>query len=117
MTSTSTGVSDAAARKREIYAECFKKYDADGSNSIDVSELGSLLKDMGWNVTDADVVEALKVLDKDGNGDIDLDEFLHWSSYAWEKFVLQSPVRTKLNVKNDHMASLSEMPEMDEGEE
>ena len=55
---------DAAARKREIYKAAFKVYDKDGSNSIDAAELGSLLKDLGWEVSSDDVADALKVLDK-----------------------------------------------------
>ena len=113
---TTTAAPDATARKREIYKQAFKVYDTDGSNSIDAAELGSLLKDLGWNVSDEDVKEALTVLDKDGNGDIDLDEFLNWSSYAWQKFVLQSPVKAKkkFNVNQDQMASLGELGEMGE---
>ena len=110
----STDAPDAAARKREIYKAAFKKYDTDGSNSIDVGELESLLQDLGWNMSQKDVEEALKVLDKDGNGDIDLEEFLNWSAYAWEKFVLQSPLRAKKKVSNDHMASLGELTELGE---
>lgn len=86
---------DSAARKREIYTQAFKVYDTDGSNSIDAGELGSLLKDLGWKVADEDVEEALQSLDADGNGDIDLDEFLNWSNYAWEKYVLHSPAKRK----------------------
>jgi Ca2+-binding EF-hand superfamily protein len=121
MTSTSPSTHTGTVtdpKKREIYAACFQKYDVDGSNSMDASELQSLLTDMGWtNVTNADVQEALAVLDQDGNGTIELDEFLQWSLYAWETFVLQSPGRTKLKFKNneEHMTSLSEMPEMEDG--
>ena len=85
-----TPVPDAEARKREIYTKAFKAYDKDGSNSIDANELESLLQDLGWNLSIDDVRDALKILDTDGNGDIDLDEFLNWSNYAWERFVLHS---------------------------
>lgn len=111
---------DSAARKREIYKQAFKKYDADDSNSIDAAELGSLLHDLGWKVGDDDVSEALTVLDKDGNGNIDLDEFLKWSDYAWHKFILRSsPTRGSPATRRyqprggapPHMESLGEMPE------
>uniref|UniRef100_A0A6S8PDE8 EF-hand domain-containing protein n=1 Tax=Amphora coffeiformis TaxID=265554 RepID=A0A6S8PDE8_9STRA len=112
---------DASARKREIYKQAFKKYDADDSNSIDAAELGSLLKELGWNVSDVDVTEALTVLDKDGNGDIDLDEFLNWSEYAWQKFVLRSPAKAansrRFHNKGPAMESLGELPDLDMNEE
>lgn len=93
---------DAESRKRDIYTKAFKVYDTDGSNSIDAGELGSLLADLGWKVTEQDVKEALEVLDKDGNGDIDLDEFLNWSNYAWEKYVLQSPMKPRKRLSLSH---------------
>ena len=121
--SAATTTPDSAARKREIYKAAFKKFDADDSNSIDTAELGSLLKELGWNVSDADVTEALTVLDKDGNGDIDLDEFLNWSEYAWQKFVLRSPTKSAANSRRLkqrgglQMESLGELPDMDMNEE
>lgn len=114
---------DAAARKREIYAAAFKVYDTDGSNSIDAAELGSLMKDLRWNVSDEDLREALAALDKDGNGDIDLEEFLNWSEFAWQKFVLQAPSKSSRKkaasavLNDDHMASFSELGENGELDE
>lgn len=58
--------------------EMFKKYDRDASGTIEVNELKQLLKDVGYKNS---LQDALKVLDKDGNGKISFPEFLKWLNW------------------------------------
>ena len=56
----------------------FDKYDADGSGSIDKEELGELIKELGNELTDDELTNALKSLDVNKDGVIDLEEFAWW---------------------------------------
>jgi len=51
-------------------------FDADQSNTIDVHELGTVLKQLGQNISKAEIAEMIKEVDEDGSGEIDFDEFL-----------------------------------------
>lgn len=53
----------------------FQKYDADGSGSIDKSELALVLESMGYALTPEQVQELLSQVDVDGGGSLDIDEF------------------------------------------
>merc|ERR1711871_50024 len=55
--------------------EAFRKFDDDGSGTIDASELKLALQHMGLKLSAAEVSELLTSADKDGNGEIDMEEF------------------------------------------
>ncbi len=53
----------------------FNKFDKDGSGSIDKQELADLSKELGSELTEEQLQNALKDLDLNGDGVIDIDEF------------------------------------------
>ena len=57
-------------------AQMFACFDKDNSGSIDSSELLQMLLYMGVSATVAEVKEMIRQVDKNGDGSIDLDEFL-----------------------------------------
>ncbi|ETI51989.1 hypothetical protein L914_04622 [Phytophthora nicotianae] len=57
--------------------EQFAHYDADSSGSINANELHKLFTNLGEQLTLNNVRELIKAVDKDGNGEVDFDEFLH----------------------------------------
>lgn len=63
---------------RETIRTAFARYDEDTSGAIDACELRCLVQDLGGALTDSDVSAALRVLDSDGSGTIELDEFVRW---------------------------------------
>lgn len=63
---------------RETIRAAFARYDEDASGAIDARELRRLVEDLGGMLTDSDLSAALRVLDKDCNGTIDLQEFIGW---------------------------------------
>jgi len=86
-TTTTTMASTTLTQDPVIIASLFKKYDADNSQTIDTSELESLLSDLGVTLQDEHQKRAILMLvDKDGSGTVSLDEFLSW----WSKMVKDS---------------------------
>jgi len=56
----------------------FDKYDTDKCGSISVSEFGHMCMELGTALSPEQLDAAVKVLDKDGNGTIEYEEFLPW---------------------------------------
>ena len=56
----------------------FAKYDTDGDGSIGAGELRALCMEMGVVLSAEQLDAALRVMDMDGNGTIELDEFERW---------------------------------------
>ncbi|CAF0889906.1 unnamed protein product [Rotaria sordida] len=56
----------------------FKKYDVDNNGSISCNELRSLCYDLGYYLSDDEIAWAWTVMDKDGSGTIDYNEFTEW---------------------------------------
>lgn len=94
-------------RKRLIYKKAFDRYDRDQSGSMDTSELYHLLADLKWDNGAEALEQACRVLDKDSDGTIDLEEFLTWTEYAWNFQALSGPNRkSSLSVaQGDHKRS------------
>jgi len=53
----------------------FAKWDKDGSGSIDLEELGSAVREIEPNISDAGIAKMMEFADEDETGCISLDEF------------------------------------------
>ena len=70
--------------KRWFERMIFRMMDTDKSNAIDADELKRLVQLLGLPSGDGDVQQLLNEIDTDGNGVVDLDEFLAVFSFADE---------------------------------
>lgn len=64
--------------ERFIVQPQFKKYDTDGSKSLEYEELERLILDFGIQLDAEEVHEALKDMDTNGDKSVDYDEFCRW---------------------------------------
>jgi Ca2+-binding EF-hand superfamily protein len=83
-------MSKLSAEKMSVYKAEFDKFDVDHDGSIDVKELGQMVRGLGplsvlfrladadesGDISDAEVAALFKNADTDGNGVITFDEFL-----------------------------------------
>jgi hypothetical protein len=67
-----------ALARRERVRGVFESFDADGSGTMDASELHEFMDELCLPVDEEEVAEIAEDMDEDGSGDIDFDEFYHW---------------------------------------
>ncbi|KAI8597479.1 putative calmodulin [Dissophora ornata] len=58
------------------FKEAFSLFDKDGDGTITTKELGTVMRSLGQNPTEADLQDMVNEVDADGNGTIDFPEFL-----------------------------------------
>ena len=58
------------------FKEAFSLFDKNGDGNITTKELGTVMRSLGQNPTEAELVDMINEVDADGNGDIDFSEFL-----------------------------------------
>ncbi|KAH6939684.1 hypothetical protein HPB50_020617 [Hyalomma asiaticum] len=63
---------DAIAELREAFA----LFDKDGDGAISTKELGTMMRALGQNPTEAELKDMIAEVDTDGNGTVDFPEFL-----------------------------------------
>ena len=70
------GGGQTAGQKLSKYEEIFRRYDVDGSGTIEAAELGEVMKDLGQEVSPAELHKMIEAIDADGSGEIDFEEFM-----------------------------------------
>ncbi|XP_063428905.1 calmodulin-beta-like [Mytilus trossulus] len=57
------------------FKEAFGLFDKDKNGQITSAELGTVMRSLGQNPTNADITEMIQEVDSDGSGTINFDEF------------------------------------------
>ena len=65
---------EAEARARSLFAEL----DEDGGGTLDAAEISAMAERLGAPLKKKELKEAMGVMDEDGSGEVDIDEFLMW---------------------------------------
>lgn len=77
----STGLTVESRKKdrlRALLRTFFNGYDHDGNHCIDRLELTNLMRDLGEYVTAEELAEMYEVVDANGDGQVELDEFVEY---------------------------------------
>eukprot|EP00941_MAST-03F_sp_MAST-3F-sp1_P003725 g3725.t1 len=59
------------------WREIFRLFDQSGDNLIEMRELGTILRALGQNPTDAELQDMINDVDVDGSGKLDFAEFIN----------------------------------------
>merc|ERR1712212_907482 len=62
--------------QKDQFERLFYSFDTDKDGQITTAELNTVMKSLGLDSTEDDLKAMIARMDKDGNGHIDLDEFL-----------------------------------------
>ncbi|KAF9653966.1 EF-hand [Thelephora ganbajun] len=61
---------------KDEYRQAFEMFDEDGSGSISITELKEVFRSIGQKLDDEELELILKEADRDGDREIDYEEFL-----------------------------------------
>ena len=59
------------------FREAFQAFDKDGNGSISTKELGTVMRSLGQNLSEAEIKQMIDIVDEDKSGTIDFKEFLN----------------------------------------
>jgi hypothetical protein len=98
----SFSISDKEAMK---IAALFSEYDSDGTGELDGDKLKSLLSSMGHDVTEMDCNIALRMLDKEEDGVVSLNDFVDWyvKGISVPAYVIEQKKSSKENPKQQSL--------------
>ncbi|EGG02964.1 uncharacterized protein MELLADRAFT_65992 [Melampsora larici-populina 98AG31] len=80
------------------FKEVFSLFDKDGDETITAKELGTIMRSLGQNPTEAELGDMIKEVDADGNGAIDFPEFLTMMSRKMKNTDSEAEIREAFKV-------------------
>jgi calmodulin len=80
------------------FKEAFSLFDRDGDGKITSKELGTVMRSLGQNPTEAELADMIKEVDVDGNGTIDFPEFLNMMARKMQENDTEEEIREAFKV-------------------
>ncbi|CAD5119994.1 DgyrCDS8577 [Dimorphilus gyrociliatus] len=82
------------------FREAFQVFDKDGNGSISTKELGMVMRSLGQNPTEQDLMEMINEVDIDGSGAVDFSEFVNMMAKKMNKSDSDEEVKEAFRVFN-----------------
>ncbi|XP_052105307.1 calmodulin-beta-like [Mytilus californianus] len=73
--------------------DVFSNFDQDGDGMITTKELGTVLRQLGMNPSEAELHDMIDAVDSDGNGTIDFPEFLNMMASKMNEIGTEDEIR------------------------
>lgn len=90
------------------YREAFSLFDKDGDGTISAEELGTIMRSLGQNPSNEELLEIIHRGDLDHNGTIDFNEFLAMMSEMVRNTSVDDELREAFSVfDKDHSGQIS----------
>ncbi|XP_060924574.1 uncharacterized protein LOC132998844 [Limanda limanda] len=80
------------------FKEAFSLFDKDGDGTINTTELGSVMRSLGQNPTEAELQDMINEVDAEGNGTIDFQEFLTMMARKMKDTDIEEEIREAFRV-------------------
>ncbi|XP_065832651.1 calmodulin-2 [Oscarella lobularis] len=80
------------------FKEAFSLFDKDGDGTITTKELGTVMRSLGQNPTEAELQDMINEVDADGNGTIDFPEFLTMMARKMKETDTEEEIREAFRV-------------------
>uniref|UniRef100_A0A7N6BF92 EF-hand domain-containing protein n=1 Tax=Anabas testudineus TaxID=64144 RepID=A0A7N6BF92_ANATE len=92
------------------FKEAFSLFDKDGDGTITTKELGTVMRSLGQNPTEAELQDMINEVDADGNGTIDFPEFLTMMARKMKDTDSEEEIREAFRVFDKSLFTLSFLP-------
>ncbi|CAJ0948516.1 unnamed protein product, partial [Mesorhabditis belari] len=89
---------ELSQRQIEEFKQVFSVFDKDGNGTITGKELGTVMRSLGQNPTEAELNKMINEVDSDGNRTIDFDEFLEMMARKMKSPILEADIRAAFKV-------------------
>ena len=73
--------------------DAFALFDTDGDGSISVKELGKVIRSLGQNPTDSEIINIISKADTNRNGTIEFEEFVVMMSHRMKSVSFEDDIR------------------------
>eukprot|EP00092_Neocalanus_flemingeri_P041455 GFUD01045141.1.p1 GENE.GFUD01045141.1~~GFUD01045141.1.p1 ORF type:complete len:148 (+),score=67.57 GFUD01045141.1:62-505(+) len=94
------------------FKEAFDEFDKDGSGAISSKELLGVMRAMGQNPTEDELLNLVMEVDMDGNGTIEFDEFLHMMKKKANEVDEEAELREAFNIFDRDMDGFISIKEL-----
>lgn len=84
------------------FKEAFKLFDRDGDGTVDVDELGTVMKSLGQEPTEQEIRDMISEVDNDGSGSIEFPEFLQLMAKKMNDTDTEQEIKDAFKVFDEH---------------
>lgn len=105
-------IEDLPDTKVQELLQAFELFDRDGSGAIDQQELGYVMRSLGQNPTEEELVSIISKADTDGDGQMEFVEFVNYASKLMAEGDNEASLRESFRIFDDDESGVIGPPEL-----